>query len=113
MFPIILLYAAAGALVTGGLFGGKTVLDVANDRAASERLRRRMVQERELIEEALATHEARAEAEKRGLDVDALLVRLHDSREAQQQIFDLLSEVLRHHGTTPESVRRLFENAAS
>lgn len=112
MFPIILLYAAAGALLTAGVFGGKVVMDVANDEAAKERVRRRMAHERELLEAALATEEVREAARRQGVDLDALRVQMHDSREAQASVLDLLTTVLRQHGQTPDSVRRLLGDGA-
>jgi hypothetical protein len=108
MLPVILLYGAAGALVTGGLFGGISLFEVASDEAAKERVRRRMAHERELVAEALATEQVRAEARRQGVDIDALQVQLHDSREAQQELLGVLVGVLREHGTSPDSVRRLL-----
>ncbi len=108
MLPV-LLYAAAGTLLFGGVFGSKHVLDIANDEAAKNRVRRRMRDERELLEEALATEEVREEARRRGVDVDALRRDVQESREAQEQMLNLLITVLGAKGETPESVRRLLE----
>lgn len=108
MLPIILLYAAGGALLTGGLFGGKAVIDLANDENAKHQIRRRMANERELIREALETDEVREEARRAGVDLDALQLQILDSRQAQDQLLGLLMAVLRRHGATPDSVRQLL-----
>ena len=108
MLPIILLYAAGGALLTGGLVGSKAVFDFANDETVKHRMRRRMADERELISEALATEEVREEARRAGVDLDALQVQIHDSRQAQDELLGLLMAVLRKHGVTPDSVRHLL-----
>lgn len=107
--PVILLYAAAGALVSGGLLGGKHVLDLANDEAAKERLRRRMRDEQELLREALNTQAVRDEAAAAGVDVDALQRDIQSSREAQEQALRLLARVLQAEGATPEAVKRILE----
>lgn len=109
MVPVILLYAAAGALMTGGVLGGAHVMDVAQDRAATERVRRRLREERALITEALATKEVRDEAARRGLDLASLQAEVAHSRTAQDQLLQVLQSVLAQHGTTAEAVRRLLE----
>ena len=110
MFPIILLYAAGGALLTGGVFGGKAVLDLANDVSTKERVRRRMADERDLLTEAMATEEVREEARRQGVDLIALQKDIHESREGQETLLRVLRAVLDRSGTTPESVRRLLED---
>lgn len=108
MLPIV-LYAAAGALLFGGVFGSKQILDIANDEAAKSRVLRRIQDERELINEALATEEVREEARRRGVDLKALREEVQESREAQEQMLNLLIAVLGAKGATPESVRRMLE----
>jgi hypothetical protein len=109
MLPVILLYAFAGALLSGGLLGGKHLLDLASDEAAKERLRRRMRNEQELLRDALASEAVRKEAAAQGVDLDALQRDIQTSRESQEKLIGVLGTVLKAQGTSAEAIRRCWK----
>ena len=70
MFAIVLLYAAAGALVTGGVYGGSALMNEADLRRRSREQLRSLESLEVLLNQQLKVSELREAARAKGIDPD-------------------------------------------